>query len=193
MKIAEQAMGREGARACDLRLNTTLSEEERRRWQHPDVVRRLLATARTVAIVGMSADPQKASAFVAAYLQHEGYRILPVNPRGGRVLGETIYPDLAAIPVPVDIVDLFRPSAEAPTFARQAVAIGAKALWLQLRIVSVEAAEIAEAAGLDVVMDRCVKMEHGRYHGTLHWGGMNTEIVSARKATLHPRAPSRPR
>ena len=193
MKIASQAIGREGSPACNLRLNTTLSEEERRRWQNPDVVRRLLATARTVAIVGMSADPQKASAFVAAYLQHEGYRILPVNPRGGSVLGETIYPDLTAIPVPVDIVDVFRPSAEAPTFARQAVAIGAKALWLQLRIVSVEAAGIAEAAGLDVVMDRCVKMEHGRYHGTLHWGGMNTEIVSARKAVLHPRAASRPR
>ena len=156
MKIAEQGMGREGARACDLRLNTTLSEEERRRWQNQDVVRRLLATARTVAIVGMSADPQKASAFVAAYLQHEGYRILPVNPRGGRVLGETIYPDLAAIPVPVDIVDVFRPPVEAPTFARQAVAIGAKALWLQLGVVSEEAVSIASGAGLHVVMDNCL-------------------------------------
>jgi predicted CoA-binding protein len=178
--------------ACDLRLNTTLSEAERRRWQSPSVIRRLLATTRTVAIVGMSSDPQKASAFVAAYLQHEGYRILPVNPRGGHVLGETIYPDLAAIPVPVDIVDVFRPAAEAATVARQAVAIGAKALWLQLRIVSFEAAELAEAAGLDVVMDRCLKMEHGRFHGTLHWGGMNTEIVSARKASRPGRAPAAP-
>jgi predicted CoA-binding protein len=147
-------------------------------------MRRLVARSRTVAIVGMSADPQKASAFVASYLQHEGYRIVPVNPRGGRVLGETIYRDLASIPVPIDIVDVFRPSAEAPGFARQAVAIGARALWLQLRIVSFEAAAIAEAAGLDVVMDRCVKMEHGRFDGTLHWGGMNTEIISARKARL---------
>src|SRR6185503_15442191 len=80
--------------ACDLRLNTTLTDEERRRYQDPAVIRRLLATARIVAIVGMSADPQKASAFVASYLQHEGYRVIPVNPRGGRVLGETIYPDL---------------------------------------------------------------------------------------------------
>jgi hypothetical protein len=148
------------------------------------VIRRLLATARTVAIVGMSADPQRASAFVAGYLQHEGYRIIPVNPRGGRVLGETIYPTLASIPERVDIVDVFRPSAEAAEFARQAVAIGARALWLQLRIVSLEAAGIATGGGLDVVMDRCLKMEHGRFAGTLHWGGMNTEIISARKAGL---------
>jgi hypothetical protein len=170
--------------ACDLRLNTTLSEDERRRFQDPATIRRLLTTSRTVAIVGMSADPQKASSFVASYLQHEGYRVIPVNPRGGRVLGETIYPDLTSIPDRVDIVDVFRPPAEAPGFARQAVAIGARALWLQLRIVSFEAAEIAAAAGLDVVMDRCMKMEHGRINGTLHWGGMNTEIISARKATL---------
>jgi len=170
--------------ACDLRLNTTLTEDERRRFQDPAVVRRLVREARTVAIVGMSADPQKASAFVASYLQHEGYRIIPVNPRGGRVLGETIYPDLASIPVRVDVVDVFRPAIEAVQFAREAVAIGARALWLQLRIVNFEAAEIAAAAGLDVVMDRCFKMEHGRFNGTLHWGGMNTEIVSARKPRL---------
>jgi len=169
--------------ACDFRLNTALTEEQRRRYQDPVVIRRLIADSRTVAIVGMSADPQKASAFVASYLQHEGYRIIPVNPRGGRVLGETIYPDLTSIPVSVDIVDVFRPPADAPGFARQAAAIGARALWLQLRIVNFDAAEIAVAAGLDVVMDRCVKMEHGRFNGTLHWGGMNTEIISARKAS----------
>ena len=169
--------------ACDFRLNTALTEEQRRRYQDPVVIRRLIADSRTVAIVGMSADPQKASAFVASYLQHEGYRIIPVNPHGGRVLGETIYPDLTSIPVSVDIVDVFRPPADAPGFARQAAAIGARALWLQLRIVNFDAAEIALAAGLDVVMDRCVKMEHGRFNGTLHWGGMNTEIISARKAS----------
>ena len=99
-------MGPGSGPACDLRLNTTLTDEERRRYQDPAVIRRLLVTARTVAIVGMSADPQKASAFVASYLQHEGYRVIPVNPRGGRVLGETIYPNLASIPVPIDIVDV---------------------------------------------------------------------------------------
>ena len=165
-------------------LNTTLTDAERRRFQDPAVIRRLLAGAPTVAIVGMSADMQKASAFVASYLQHEGYRIVLVNPRGGRLLGEPVYPDLASVPVPVDIVDVFRPPAEAVGLARQAIAIGAKALWLQLRIVNFEAAELAAAAGLDVVMDRCLKMEHGRFNGTLHWGGMNTEIISARKAAL---------
>jgi predicted CoA-binding protein len=142
---------------------------------------------RTVAIVGMSANPQKASAFVASYLKHEGYGVALVNPRGGRLLGQTVYPDLASVPAPVDVVDVFRPSPEAVAVAREAVAVGAKALWLQLRIVSFEAAELAAAAGLDVVMDRCLKMEHGRFNGTLHWGGMNTEIISARKATLPPR------
>ena len=181
-------MGSGSGLACDLRLNTSLTEDERRRFQDPVTIRRLIADSRTVAIVGMSADPQKASAFVASYLQHEGYRIIPINPRGGRVLGETIYPDLTSVPVPIDIVDVFRPSPEAPAFARQAVTIGAKALWLQLRIVSFEAAEIAAAAGLDVVMDRCVKMEHGRFNGTLHWGGMNTEIISARKAVVGRRS-----
>jgi predicted CoA-binding protein len=168
--------------ACDFRLNTALTDDERRRFQDPAVIRRLLATVRTVAIVGASADLQKASSFVGSYLQHEGYRIIPVNPRGGRLLGETVYPDLASIPVPIDLVDVFRPPAEAVDFARQAIAVGARAFWLQLRIVSLEAAELAAAAGLDVVMDRCVKMEHGRFHGTLHWGGMNTEIITARKA-----------
>jgi predicted CoA-binding protein len=129
----------------------------------------------------MSADPQKASAFVASYLRHEGYQVALVNPRGGRLLSQPVYPDLASVPEPIDIVDVFRPSAEAVDFARQAVAVHAGALWLQLRIVNFEAAKLAAAAGLDVVMDRCVKMEHGRFNGTLHWGGMNTEIISARK------------
>jgi len=92
--------------------------------------------------------------------------------------------------VQIDLVDVFRPSRDAVAVARQAVEVGARALWLQLRIVSFEAAELAVAAGLDVVMDRCVKMEHGRFNGTLHWGGMNTEIVSARKGAL-PRRPVR--
>lgn len=170
--------------ACDFRLNTSLTDAERRRFQDPDVIRRLLATARTIAIVGASADPVKASSFVGSYLQHEGYRIVPVNPRGGTILGETAYPDLASVPIPIDLVDVFRPPAEALGIARQAAAVGAKALWLQLRILDVAAAELAASAGLDVVMDRCVKMEHGRFHGTLHWGGMNTEIISARKARL---------
>ncbi|MBA3496260.1 MAG: CoA-binding protein, partial [Gemmatimonadales bacterium] len=130
-------MGPGSGPARDFRLNTTLSADEGRRFQHPDVIRRILSRARTIAVVGMSADMQKASAFVASYLQHEGYRIIPVNPRGGRILGEAVYPDLASVPVPIDVVDVFRPAPEALGLARQAVAVGAKALWLQLRIVSV--------------------------------------------------------
>jgi predicted CoA-binding protein len=168
--------------ACDIGLNTALTAAERRRYQNVTTIRRLLAETRTIAIVGLSSEPQKASHFVGSYLRHVGYRIVPVNPHGGRILGESVYPHLAAIPHAVDLVVLFRPPAEAPGFARQAVAIGARALWLQLRIVSFEAADIALEAGLAVVMDKCVKMEHGRFAGTLHWGGMNTEIVSARKA-----------
>lgn len=120
----------------------------------------LLKDARTVAVVGCSADPTKASHEVAAYLQAQGYRIIPVSPRGGTILGEAVYPDLRAIPVAVDLVDVFRPPADCPEVARQAVAIGAKVLWLQRGIVSAEAAAIATAGGLAVVMDRCTLVEH---------------------------------
>lgn len=125
-------------------------------------LKRILATAKTIAVVGCSADPGKASHEVAAYLQAQGYRTIPVNPRGGTILGETVYPDLASIPFPVDLVDVFRPPADCPGVARQAVAIGAKTLWLQLGIVSDEAATIARAGGLAVVMDRCTLIEHRR-------------------------------
>ena len=177
-------MGPGSSLACDIGLNTALTPHERRRYQDVTTIRRLLAETRTIAIVGLSSEPQKASHFVGSYLRHVGYRIVPVNPRGGVILGEPAYSDLAAIPHAVDLVVLFRPPDEAPGFARQAVAIGARALWLQLRIVNFEAAELALDAGLAVVMDKCVKMEHGRFAGTLHWGGMNTEIISARKAAL---------
>lgn len=166
---------------CSIRLNSVLTPEQRALYLDPDSVRGILASARTIALVGLSADPQKASFFVATYLQDAGYRIIPVNPRGGTILGETVYRSLAEIPVPIDLVDVFRPAAEAPAIAHQAVAVGAKALWLQLRVVSLEAGAIARAAGLAVVMDACVKMEHGRHSGGLHSAGMNTELISARR------------
>jgi uncharacterized protein len=166
---------------CSINLNTILTADQRARYQDPDVIRDLLAESRTIAMVGLSADRQKASYFVASYLRYEGYRILPVNPRGGEILGERVYPDLRSIPEPVDLVDVFRPASECSAIVDQAIGIHAKAVWTQLRIVSVEAADKALAAGLKVVMDRCVKMEHGRYGGSLHWAGMNTEIISARK------------
>jgi len=170
--------------ACAVTLNSALTAGQQKLYQNPRVIQRLLRETRTIAIVGLSTDPQRASWFVASYLKNEGYRIIPVNPKADAILGERAYPDLASIPDKVDMVDVFRPASECLAVARQAVAIGAGALWLQLRLVNIEAAELAAKSGLAVVVDRCVKMEHGRYFGRLHWAGMNTEIISARKARL---------
>src|SRR5262249_46213497 len=122
----------------------------------------IYADTRTIAVVGASADPTKAGHRIPAYLQRQGYRILPVNPRGGELFGERVYGSLAQIDVPVDVVDVFRPAEEAPAIARQAVASGARVLWLQLGIASEEAREIAEAAGLTVIMDRCMGATHAQ-------------------------------
>jgi predicted CoA-binding protein len=121
---------------------------------------RIYAQTRTIAVIGASSDPSKAANRIPRYLQSQGYHFLPVNPRGGEVLGEHVYSSLDEIDEPVDVVDVFRPAEEAPDIARQAVAIGAKVLWLQAGIVSEEARRIAEAAGLTVVMDRCMGATH---------------------------------
>jgi predicted CoA-binding protein len=144
-------------------------------------LRGILTRSRTIAIVGLSANWFRPSYFAAKYLQEHGYRIVPVNPTHGEVLGATCYPDLASIPHPVDVVDCFRKANEMPALAREAVAIRAKVLWMQLGIVSDEAAAIATGAGLDVVMDRCMKIEHARIMGGLHWAGVNTGVISARR------------
>ena len=175
-------MGFGSGAGCAISLNTVLTPEQQAVYQDPERIRDLLDRAKTIAIVGLSAERMKASYFVATYLMREGYRVIPVNPRGGTILGETVYPDLKSVPEQVDIVDVFRPAAEVPAIVDQAIAIGAKALWTQLRVVHFEAAEKARSAGLAVVMDKCVKMEHGRFSGSLHWAGMNTEIISARRA-----------
>ncbi len=167
--------------ACAVTLNSALTPEQQKRFQDPLVIQRLLRDTRTIAVVGLSTDPQRASWFVASYLKKAGYRVIPVNPKADRILGETCYPDLASIPGTVDMVDVFRPAAECLAVARQAAAIGARSLWLQLKLVNIEAAELAASSGMAVVIDRCVKMEHGRYHGGLHFAGMNTEIISARR------------
>lgn len=180
-------MGSGSGIACDITLNTELTPDERRRFQDPATIRRLLGNSRTIAIVGLSTDPQKASSFVATYLQKAGYRIIPVTPRAGKILGETTVPDLGSLPVPVDLAVVFRPGPACLEVATQAIAAGIPAIWFQLRIPAREAAERAAAAGLTVVLDKCIKMEHGRFAGTLHWSGMNTEIISAKKA----RAPTR--
>jgi uncharacterized protein len=121
---------------------------------------RIYAQTRTIAVIGASADASKAAHQIPRYLQSQGYRILPVNPRGGELFGEHVFRSLGEIDVPVDVVEVFRPAQEGPEIARQAIAIGAKALWLQLGIVSEEARRIAEAAGLTVVMNRCMGATH---------------------------------
>lgn len=144
-------------------------------------LRRILGQTRTIAVVGLSADWFRPSHFVAKYMQEHGYRIIPVNPRYTGILGERCHPDLASITEPVDMVDVFRKPADAAAVAREAVAIGARTLWLQIGVISPEAVAIAHQGGLDVVMDRCVKIEHARLFGGLNWFGVNTGLVSARR------------
>ena len=144
-------------------------------------LRRILRECRTVAIVGLSADWYRPSNFVGKYLQQHGYRIVPVNPRYERILGEPCFAALEDIPFAVDMVDVFRRSADALPFARSAVAIGAKCLWQQIGVVNADADALVREAGLDSVMDRCVKIEHARLFGGLHWAGVNTSVISAKR------------
>ena len=146
-------------------------------------LRRILKTCRTIAVVGLSAEWHRPSFFAAKYMQQHGYRIVPVNPRyaGSDVLGERCFARLEDIPFPVDMVDVFRKAADVPPIAASAIAIGAKCLWQQLGVTSVEADAAARAAGLDSVMDRCVKIEHARLFGGLNWAGVNTRVISARR------------
>jgi len=147
-------------------------------------LRRILAQSRALAVVGLSAQWNRPSYFAAKYMRDHGYRIIPVNPRYTEVLGETCYPDLKAVPEPVDVVDCFRKSGEIPAIADDAIAIGAKVLWMQLGIVNDEAARRASLAGLDVVMNRCVKIEHARILGGLNWAGVYTGVISAKRAIV---------
>lgn len=175
-------MGSGPGLACDISLNSILPKPLQDRYQNPARVRTILAESKTIAMVGLSSDRQRPSYFVASYLKYEGYRIIPVNPNAKEILGEKSYPDIRSIPDPIDIVNIFRRADECDEIVRQAVEKKAKTVWFQLRIVNESAAEAAESAGLRVIMDKCLKMEHGRYNGSLHWVGMNTEIVTARKA-----------
>ena len=174
-------MGSGSGLACDLTLNSALPVDLRPIYQNQHQIRTMLAETRTIAMVGLSPDRQKASNVVATYLGYMGYEIIPVNPLYGEVLGRKSYASLDDVPVKVDMVDVFRPSSECLAIAQDAVAIGARFLWLQLRVINVDAGEVARDAGLAVVMDRCIKMEHGRYNGSMHWVGMNTGIISARR------------
>ena len=149
-------------------------------------LRRILATNRVIAVVGLSADWFRPSYFAAKYMQEHGYRVVPVNPRYPEILGERCYASLSDIPEKIDVVDVFRRTADVMPIAREAVAIGAKVLWQQIGVVNVEAAEFARAHGLDTVMDRCVKIEHARLFGGLNWAGVNTRVISAKRPQQLP-------
>lgn len=174
-------MGSGSGAVCDIRLNTQLTPEQRTKYQNLTQIRDLLASAKVIAIVGMSTEPTKASNMVGSYLLDEGYRVIPVNPRALEILGQKCFPDLKSIPVPVDVVDIFRPPSEIPAIVAEAIEIKAKAVWSQLRLVNTAAADTAIEAGLIAVVDKCIKMEHGRFGGALHWAGINTEIISAQR------------
>ena len=146
-------------------------------------LRRILRNSRTLAVVGLSANWYRPSYFAAKYMQEHGYRVIPVNPMYEEVLGEKCYKSLRDIPEPVDLVDCFRKSAEIPSLADDAIAIGAKVLWMQLGVSNPEARARAEAAGLEVVEDRCVKIEHARLFGGLGWAGVDTKVISAKRPT----------
>ena len=147
---------------------------------------RLLQTAKTIAMVGLSADPMRPSHFAAIYMQSEGYDIIPVNPRlvGQQILGQTVYGSLLGIPKDrkIDIVDVFRKPEDVPAVLDDALEIGAPVFWMQLGIVNEDAAARARAAGMDVVMNRCVKIEHARFFGGLNLVGMNTGVITSRRS-----------
>ncbi|MDA1076123.1 MAG: CoA-binding protein [Proteobacteria bacterium] len=152
-----------------------------RDYQQPAVIQKVL-NYRSVAVVGLSSNHLRPSNFVGYYLKRHGYQMIPVNPREESILDCPSYPTLKDIPHQVDIVDVFRDPAAVPEIATEAVAIGAKCLWLQFGVISEEGVRIAQDAGLDVVMDRCLKIEHARYIGRMHWLGFNTTNISARRA-----------
>lgn len=174
-------MGSRTSIGSSVTLNSLLNEEQQALYQNPEIIKEILYKHRTIAIVGLSTERQKASYFVASYLRSAGYRVIPVNPRAETIFGEKCYPNLSSIPEPIDLVDIFRPAEACLPIVEEAIACQAMAVWLQLKIVNLAAAELARQAGLKTVMDLCVKMEHGRYSGGLHEAGMNTEIVSAKR------------
>ena len=161
-----------------------VSELDLQPYQQPAEIQRVLFNARTIAIVGLSGNPLRASPFVGFYLQRHGYRIVPVNPRESTVLGARSYASLREVPEPIDIVTVFRAASALPDIAADAVAVGARSLWCQFGVINAEGANLAIAGGLTVIMDRCIKVEHARYAGRMHWLGFNTGRVTSRRSGL---------
>ena len=154
------------------------------RYQDPLTIQRVIHGAKTIAIVGLSKNHLRASYFVGFYLKRHGYRVIPINPREPEVLGEKSFGSLADVPVAVDIVNVFRAPEALPGIAREAVAIRATALWCQFSVINEEGGRIAEAGGLAVIMDRCLKVEHARYVGRMHWLGFNTQRITSVRGGL---------
>ncbi|MBM3601490.1 MAG: CoA-binding protein [Alphaproteobacteria bacterium] len=161
-------------------MTTTLAHHD---GYADDHIRKVLKGVKTIAMVGASTNWNRPSYFAMKYLQQKGYRVIPVNPSaaGEEILGEKVMASLAEIPVPVDMVDVFRNSAAAGPIADQAIAIGAKVLWMQLGVRNDEAAARAEKAGLTVIMNRCPKIEYGRLCGELGWHGFNSGVISSKR------------
>ncbi|MEJ2088493.1 MAG: CoA-binding protein [Gammaproteobacteria bacterium] len=149
-------------------------------YQQPERILEALHQKR-IAVVGMSGNELRASNFVGFYLERHGYEVIPVNPREEAIYGNMSYPTLTDIPGEVDVVDVFRAPEAVPEIAREAAAIGAKFLWLQFGVISEEGIHIAEAAGVKPIVDRCMKIEHARYYGRMHWLGFNRGTISARR------------
>jgi uncharacterized protein len=154
------------------------------RYQDPLTIQRVIHSAKTIAVVGLSNNELRASYFVGYYLRRHGYRVIPVNPRETEILGEKSFNRLSDVPIPIDIVNVFRAPSALPDIAREAVAIKAKALWCQFTVINEEGARIAEAGGLTVIMDRCLKVEHARYVGRMHWLGFNTQRITSVRGGL---------
>ena len=150
-------------------------------------LRRVLTHYRSIAVVGLSANWYRPSYFAAKYLLEHGYRVIPVNPAYPEVLGQRCYPSLREVPEPVEIVDCFRRAEDIPPIVDDAIAIGAKVLWLQLGVINLDAAKKAHGAGLEVVIDRCMKIEYARLFGGLNFVGVNTGVISAKRTTAPPR------
>jgi predicted CoA-binding protein len=154
------------------------------RYQDPLTIQRVIHGAKTIAVVGLSKNELRASYFVGYYLKRHGYRVIPVNPREQEILDEPAYKTLADVPVPIDIVNVFRAPDALPDIAREAVAVRARSLWCQFTVINAEGARIAEEGGLTVVMDRCLKVEHARYVGRMHWLGFNTQRITSVRGGL---------
>jgi predicted CoA-binding protein len=154
------------------------------RYQDPLAIQRVLYNAKTIAIVGLSPNELRASYFVGYYLRRHGYRVIPVNPRESEILGQPSYKSLTDLAVPIDIVNVFRAPDALPGIAADAVKIGAGTLWCQFGVINEEGARIAEAGGVTVVMDRCIKVEHARFIGRMHWLGFNTQRITSVRGGL---------